>query len=119
MAERSRGPALILPAIPLAMLVAGCPHPAARAGSSVSGKTPGPDEIDRRYPRGAEEVWEAVLETFQKNACGADPEDRDPRRGDLVAQRPDGGKVFVSVKKLEPKQTAVRVRLEPPDRALS
>jgi len=104
---------------PLLAMLLSCSRPSVEEAPTPFQKKQEPDEVERTYPRDAEKIWEVVTKTFEKNQLAIVKKDQDKLGGDLVAQRTGGGNVFTRVRQLQPKQSSVTVRLEPPDRAVS
>src|SRR5436190_13111801 len=101
------------------LLPAGCSRPSVEEAPTPFKKKAEPDEIERTYPRDADEIWKVVHKTFEQNQLAIVQQDHDKLGGDLVADRRGGGTVFTRVRQLQPKQSSVTVRLEPPDRSVS
>jgi Protein of unknown function (DUF3568) len=101
------------------LLPAGCSRPSVEEAPTPFKKKAEPDEIERTYPRDADEIWKVVQKTFEQNQLAVVQQDHDKLGGDLVAERRGGGTVFARVRQLQPKQSSVTVRLEPPDRGVS
>jgi hypothetical protein len=102
-----------------AVLLAACSRPSVDEAPAAFGQRAEPDEIERQIPRDAEVVWEAALRVLHENQFQVLQQDHDKLGGDVTARRTAGNKVYVRVKQLQPKQTTVTVRLDPPDRPLS
>jgi len=103
----------------LALMLGCSSRPSVEEAPTPFQKQKEPDEIERTYPRDAEKVWDVVTGTLQKNQLAIVKQDHDKLGGDLAAQRKGGGNLFVRVRQLQPAQSSVTVRLEPPDRAVS
>ena len=103
-------------AVGLCGLMASCSRPSIEEAPTPFARKAEPDEIERQMARDADDIWNVVAKTLKDGGLAIVQQDHDKLGGDLTAQRAGGGNVFVRVRQLQPRQSSITVRLQPPDR---
>ncbi|HZE96077.1 MAG TPA: DUF3568 family protein [Planctomycetota bacterium] len=79
----------------------------------------GLNTVDRQYARSAEDTWSAALGAVKSYDLTVDSDAHDAMGGVIKAHRSAGEKVLVRVDSLDPKTSAVSVRVEPGNRNMA